>query len=126
MVDQVSATNTLAKSKRKSPVDGPMILGVVLTVSSMSGIYFFSGMGWLLLFPILIFCLGVFLICYSIKMHHHFCKNAPEMLLPVETQIQSKIIQMLLTDNISESNKVEILKQISSGPGNHPTLGNDA
>lgn len=125
MVDQLSATNTLAKSKRKNPIDNLMIFGVILIASSLSGIYFFAAKGWLILFPIIIFCLGVFLICYSIKMHHHFCKNAPEMLLPVETQIQSKIIQMLLTDNISEANKVDILKQISSGPNNHPSIGND-
>lgn len=125
MQDQISAVNSLAKSKRKSPIDTPMVVGTVLTCTPSVGIYFLQD-SWFVLCPILIMCLGISVIIYSLRMHHYLCKNSPEMLMPMETQVQTKILRMLLSDDISQQNKVDILKQLS-GPANmnHPSLGGD-
>lgn len=125
MQDQVSAVNSLAKSKRKSPIDTLMIVGTVLTCMPSVGIYFLKD-NWLVVCPILIMCLGIGVIIYSLRMHLYLCKNSPEMLMPMETQVQTKILRMLLSDDISEQNRVDILKQLS-GPANmnHPSLGGE-
>ena len=117
MSEQLNTVNTLAKSKRKSPVDTPMILGIVLIPISFTACYFFQD-SWLLALPIISFIVGISMIIYSIKMHNYFCKNAPEMLLPIETQVQNRILSMILGDDISEKNKVDIIKQISGRPSN--------
>lgn len=123
MSEQLNTVNTLAKQKRKSPVDTPMILGVVLMPISFTGCYFFSST-WLVVLPIISFLAGISLIIYSIITHHYFCRNRPEMLMPSETQVQNRILTMLLSDNMSEENKVDILKQISSSP-TRPSLSGD-
>lgn len=121
MPEQLNTVNTLAKSKRKSPVDTPMILGVVLMPISFSASYFLMDT-WLVTLPIISFLAGITLIIYSIITHNYFCRNRPEMLMPSETQVQNRILTMLLSDSMSEENKVDILKQISSTP-TRPTLG---
>lgn len=123
MSEQLNTVNSLAKSKRKSPVDMPMILGVALISISFTACYFFKD-SWLIMLPIISFLAGLSMIIYSLKAHHYFCRNAPEMLMPMETQVQNRILSMLLTDNISEENKVDILKQISGSP-TQPTLGGE-
>lgn len=121
----ISAVNSLAKSKRKSPIDSLLIIGTILTCTPSFGIYFLQDT-WYVIFPILVMVLGIAVIVYGVIIHYYLCKNAPEMLMPTETQVQTKILRMLLSDDMSQQDKVDILKQLSGPPNNStPSISGD-
>lgn len=122
-MEDVSAINSLAKSKRKSPVDTLLVVGTVLIIAPSFGFYLLQD-SWLVAFPILMMAVGICVIIYALRLHWYLCKNAPEMLMPTETQVQTRILRMLLSDDMSQQDKVEIIKQMSGPPsGKHPTIG---
>lgn len=108
-------TTTMAsKFKRRSIVDILFIVGVSLVIIGFSFLCILADTP-ILWIPGSIIGLGVLFLLAGLCVYIYLLFKQPEMLSPEDAQINAKIAT-LLTDNISEENKVEIARVLMSPP----------
>lgn len=110
MATEFKVADILSRFKRKSIIDILFLVGIVFAMLGIFAIYpcFLAHVIWL---AIGLVFFGVAIIIYALIKFEYFSRKNPELLRPEHTQIHSQILGML-TDDISEKNKIDILKTI--------------
>ena len=111
MPTQFSVADILSRFKRKSIIDILFLTGIVLIVLGIIAIYpcCVAQITWL---AIKLIFFGIAILIYALIKFEFFSRNRPDLLRPEETQIQTQILSML-TDDMSEKNKIDVLKTLS-------------
>lgn len=115
----------LASFKRRGPVDIIFYVGLALIIIGVIATFCLHATGFVWM-GIVLFSLGIAVVIYGIIIYQWFRKNATDALLPTEVQVQNRIISTLLSDNVSEQNKAQILTNLSRGIGMSKPKDGDA
>lgn len=115
----------VSRFKRKSPVDILFYIGLILIVIGISSLYIFHLIGcvWC---GLLIIVFGLLMIIYGVIKYEFFCKRDPYALMPPETQVHNRLIN-LLGDNTNPDYVSEITNAIKtiSIDNNQKTIGGE-
>jgi len=87
-------TSIISRFKRRGIVDIIFFMGTVLIVIGIISVFPFHYVGYTW-FSFVIIGFGLILIFYGIIKYDFFCKNDPHLLMPPETQIQHRLVNLL-------------------------------
>lgn len=105
--------NFAAKFKRHGLVDILFLVGVGLVIIGFTFLCLLESQPSVLPLIITIIILGIVFLVAGLTVFLVLLVKKPELLMPENAQINAKVAT-LLTDNISEKNKVEIAKALIS------------
>lgn len=116
-------TEIISRFKRKSPVDVLFYMGILLIALGILSLYPFNlvGYAWC---GLVIVGFGLLMIIYGVIKYEFFCKTDPYSLMPSETQVQNRMLN-LLGDNTHPDTITDVTNAIKtmSANGKQKTIG---
>lgn len=107
-----SLTEIISRFKRKSPVDILFFMGTILIIVGISSLYLFHIVGYTWC-GLVIIGSGLLMIVYGVFKYEFFCKKDPYALMPTETQVQNRMLN-LLGDSTNPNTVADVTNAVAS------------